>query len=179
MQKLLILCLLGLASLSLVQCTKNNEAPDNGNTNTQVDTVGDNDYVDLGLISMTLWKATNEKNPADEKHGFYTYEEAVAKFGKNLPTKEQFEELKNSCSWVWNSLGIYKVFGPNGNYILLPASGCRDCNGEVAYNRTYGFYWSSTPDSPTKAWYLNFYSNEIYMYNNSRCYENSVRLVKK
>ena len=32
---------------------------------------------------------------------------------------------------------------------------------------------------PTKAWYLNFYSNEIYMYNNSRCYENSVRLVKK
>ena len=33
-------------------------------------------------------------------------------------------------------------------------------------------------NSGNKAWYLNFYSDEIYMYNYNRCYANSVRLVK-
>lgn len=149
MRKLLLLCLMCLAALPMTQCTREPE-PSGGNDD-QVDVFDSNEYVDLGLISMTLWKATNKKNAADEKYGYYTYDEAVATFGKNLPTKEQFEELRHSCRWVWNSLGIYKVFGPNGNYILLPALGCRDCLGEVAYNRTYGFYWSSTPDGPTKA----------------------------
>ena len=167
-----------LAALTLVQCTEPHEGPNNGGSD-PVDTIDPDEYVDLGLISMTLWKASNEKNPADTKYGFYTYDEAVAAFGDNLPTMEQFYELIHSCRWVWISLGIYKVFGPNGNYILLPASGSRDCDGGVSYNRTYGFYWSSTPDGPTKAWYLNFYSNEIYMYNYNRCYANSVRLVKK
>lgn len=167
---------MSLSALTMTHCVKD-DSP--GSSDTPVDTVATDEYVDLGLISMTLWKAYNEENPADPKYGFYTYDEAVAAFGNNLPTMEQFEELMHSCRWVWSSLGIYKVFGPNGNYILLPASGCRDCYDEVAYLRTYGFYWSSTPDGPTKAWYLNFYSNEVYMYNYNRCYANSVRLVKK
>ena len=177
MRKLLLLCLMSLAALPMAQCIK--EPEDSGSFDTVVDTDDSDEYVDLGLISMTLWKAYNEKNPTDDKYDFYTYDEAVATFRNNLPTMEQFEELMHSCRWVWSSLGIYKVFGPNGNYILMPASGCRDCNGEVAYNRTYGFYWSSTPDGQTRAWYLNFYSNEVYMYNYNRCYANSVRLVKR
>lgn len=177
MRRLLLLCLTCIASLPMTQCVK--EAEDLGSHHTQVDTIDSNEYVDLGLLSMTLWKASNEKNPADAKFGFYTYDEAVAAFGDKLPTMEQFDELMNSCRWVWIRLGIYKVFGPNGNYILMPASGCRDCNGEVAYNRTYGFYWSSTPYGPTQAWYLNFYSGEVYMYKYNRCYANSVRLVKE
>ena len=90
----------------------------------------------------------------------------------------QFQELMRSCHWQWISVGFYRVTGPSGRYIILPAAGSRDCNGNYAYNRTYGFYWSSTPDGDTKAWYLNFYSNEILMYNYNRCYANSVRLVK-
>ena len=166
---------MGFVALAMTQCIKDNGG--SGSIEKPIDTVTD-EYVDLGLQSMTLWKAENEKNPTDTKHGFYTYDEAIATFRGNLPTMEQFYELMHSCRWVWSSLGIYKVFGPNGNYILIPASGCRDCNGEVSYNRSYGFYWSSTPDGNAKAWYLNFYSGEVYMYNNYRCYATSVRLVK-
>ena len=49
--------------------------------------------VDLGLPSGTLWKDKNEEG------GFYTYEQAMSKFGDKLPTKEQFKELKNKCQW--------------------------------------------------------------------------------
>lgn len=40
------------------------------------------DYIDLGLPSGTLWKKTAEQ-------GYYTYEEALSKFQDHLPTKEQ------------------------------------------------------------------------------------------
>ena len=43
-------------------------------------------YTDLGLPSGTKWKNFNAT-------GFYTYDEAVSKFGNRLPTKEQWEEL--------------------------------------------------------------------------------------
>ena len=180
MKKLLLLSLMSLAALTMAHCGKNDEGSGGGvpgSHDSNVDTVSTNEYVDVGLISMTMWKSTNEKNEADPKNGFYTYDEAVAAFGDKLPTVEQFNELRRSCKWLWINVG-YKVIGPNNRYIILPAAGFRDCNGVVNYNKSYGFYWSSTPDGAEKAWYLNFYSNEVYMYNYKRCYANSVRLVK-
>ncbi len=46
-------------------------------------------FVDLGLVSGTLWKRDNEKG------GLCTYDIAKARlrFENELPTKEQFEEL--------------------------------------------------------------------------------------
>lgn len=181
MKKLLLLAIMSFVTLTMTQCVEKEEGSGNngsGNHQNHVDTTSTDEYVDLGLVSMTMWKSYNEKNESDSKHDFFTYDEAVAAFGDKLPTLEQFEELKNSCKWVWVSLGFYRVFGPNNNYILLPAAGFRDCDGGICHERTYGFYWSSPPDGSTKAWYLNFYSNEIYMYHYSRCYANSVRLVK-
>lgn len=82
-------------------------------------------YVDLGLPSGTLWKATTED-------GFYTYSNAVAKFDKGLPTKAQIEELEKYCVWErgWSyetSKGCTDT-GKNGNQIFFPASGYRDRN---------------------------------------------------
>lgn len=128
-------------------------------------------YVDLGLQSGTLWKDKNEYG------GFYTYDQAMAKFGSNLPTKEQFEELKNSCEWTWNGSG-YKVVGPNGNSIVLPAAGCRYCNGSVYGVRSSGDYWSSSPDGSGSAWKLYFNSGGVEMSSINRCYGYSVRLVQ-
>lgn len=93
----------------------------------------DEEWVDLGLRSGTLWKKENEES-------FYTYQMAVDKFGDNLPTKKQFKELKNKCHWYWTGEG-YKVYGPNGKYIVLPAAGscCPNDKAGVA-----GYYWSST-----------------------------------
>lgn len=158
MKKLLLICLVCLAALATTQCVKDNGGESGGSDSTggHVDTTGGY-YVDLGLMSMTMWKSANEVNPADTNHDFFTYDEAIATLGDKLPTKEQFEELRRSCQWQWLDIGCYKVTGPSGNFILLPAEGSRDCHGGVSYLRSYGFYWSSTPDGSEKAWYLNFY----------------------
>ena len=127
-------------------------------------------YVDVGLSSGTYWKETNES-------GFHNYDNAVSKFGNKLPTKEQLEELKNECEWTWTGNG-YKVTGPNGNSILLPAAGYRNCNGLVSYVGMGGGYWSSTPYGSDYAWGLDadlVGVNVDYYY---RCGGQSVRLVQ-
>ena len=127
-------------------------------------------WVDLGLPSGTLWKDSNED-------GYYAYDEAVRKFGSRLPTKAQFEELKDKCTWTWMGNG-YKVTGPNGNSITLPAAGYRSCYGDVYCVGTYGTYWSSTPYDSDYAWRLYFYSSEVDIYYYDCCYGQSVRLVQ-
>lgn len=128
------------------------------------------DYIDLGLPSGTKWKNSNAK-------GFYTYDEAVSQFGKRLPTKEQWQELKGECQWTWTRNG-YKVVGPNGNSIVLPAAGYRSCDGSVNGVGSYGSYWSSTPGGSDYAWILGFNSGVVGMFNNNRCGGYSVRLVQ-
>ena len=132
------------------------------------------EYVDLGLPSGTKWNSANETGGYN---GFYTFDEADSTFGDKLPTKEQFEELKENCTWVWQDNGGYKVTGQNGNSIVLPASGYRSCDGNVG-NVGNGRYWSSTPHDSESAWYLNFYSSEVYVNINIRCNGQSVRLVQ-
>ena len=134
-------------------------------------------YVDLGLPSGTKWKATNEKNAADAEYDFFTYDEAVSQFGDRLPTKDQCEELKAECKWTWTGSG-YKVTGPNGNFITLPAAGYRNCYGGVDYVGSLGGYWSSTPKGSDDAWYLNFSSGSVSMDYNGRCDGQSLRLVQ-
>lgn len=128
-------------------------------------------YVDLGLPSGTLWKRQNES-------GFYTYEEALNRFGNKLPERYHLVELKNECTWIWIDDYGYKVVGPNGNSITLPAAGGRFCDGLVDYVGTRGRYWSSTPIDSDYALYLLFGSSGVYMYLSNRCDGLSVRLVQ-
>ena len=135
------------------------------------------EYVDLGLPSGTLWKSKNEKGV------YYNAKEAVERFGKHLPTREQFEELKAFCTWRWTGKG-YVVKGENGNSITLPATGGRSCDktdGEnVLYVGSKGYYWSSNRVIPD-AWYfyvLGFDANDIDIFESQGCYGYSIRLVK-
>ena len=128
--------------------------------------------VDLGLHSGTLWKDRDE-------NGVYTYDEARNRFGSKMPTKEQWEELKNNCSWTWNGSG-YKIIGPNGNFIILSCMKARICDGRWAqWQGVYAYYWSSTPFGSNDAWCLDFYSNRVSIFQSERCYGYSVRLVQK
>ena len=101
--------------------------------------------------------------------------------GWKLPTKSQWEELINRCTWTWTTQGGhsgYKVTGPNGNSIFLPAAGCRD--GTSSYGvGSFGDYWSSTllESSTDYAWYLHFNSGIHGMYGNYRNYGHTVRPV--
>ena len=136
----------------------------------------DNDngqYVDLGLPSGTLWYSKNEGGD----HTRYTYDEAIGNFGSKLPTKEQLQELRDKCTWTWTGSG-YKVVGPNGNSIYLPAAGSSNCNGDVGYVGSNGIYWSSTPDGSDSAYGLYFDSDYVYMYDYFSCFGRSVRFVQ-
>ena len=130
-------------------------------------------YVDLGLKSGTLWKSENEV-------GFYTYEQAMQKFGSSLPTKKQLEELKNSCRWTWNGSG-YNVTGQNGNSIVLPTVGFRTCSGDMVSVGSLGYYWSSTPYASNNEWCLSLLlcnSREVIIGTNDKFNRCSVRLVQ-
>lgn len=129
--------------------------------------------VDLGLPSVTLWYAKNEGGD----YVRYTYSEAVSRFGNKLPTIEQLKELKNQCTWTWTGSG-YKVVGPNGNSIYLPAAGYRTCNGNVGFVGFEGGYWSSTPKFSDSALYLGFRADGVDLYYYSSCRGWSVRLVQ-
>ena len=66
-----------------------------------------------------------------------------------LPTKKEFEELREHCTWEWttqNGHKGYKVTSKqNGQSIFLPAAGWRYGAGGGSVG-SFGDYWSSTPD---------------------------------
>ena len=111
---------------------------------------------------------TNGKSFSDIK-GDSRYDAARANWGGSwrLPTKKEYEELVNKCNWTWtvqNGKMGYKVTGPNGNSIFLPAAGYR--SGSSLYGAgSFGGYWSSTPyESNTNfAYYLLFDSGNHFV----------------
>ena len=128
-------------------------------------------YVDLGLPSGTLWKATNES-------GFYDYDTAVGRYGDKLPTVEQWTELTEYCSWSREGTKL-KIVGANGNFIILSAMGTRFCNGSVDGVGSWGGYWSSMPSGTQEACSFGYDQvRDPYIINFSRCSGKSVRLVQ-
>ncbi|MBQ8271217.1 MAG: hypothetical protein IJZ22_08475 [Bacteroidaceae bacterium] len=63
-----------------------------------------------------------------------------------MPTYEEQQELLENCTWEWTTLnGVngYRVTGPNGNSIFLPAAGYIHYeNINIAGQR--GYYWSNS-----------------------------------
>ena len=73
---------------------------------------------------------------------------ARVKWGGNwrMPTRAEQDELRNKCKWTWttkNGVNGYKVVGPNGNSIFLPAAGYHDEEKVLALGEG-GWYWSSS-----------------------------------
>ena len=97
---------------------------------------------------FTKWLTFGQENLPDDISGNAQYDAARADWGGTwrMPTNAEFEELLKKCTWTWTSQGGhngYKVTGPNGNSIFLPAAGCRI--GTDTYDvGEYGYYWSST-----------------------------------
>lgn len=130
-------------------------------------------YVNLGLPSGTLWKTENEDC------GLITYDQAANFYGSDLPTKEQWEELKDNCLWTWTGNG-YKVKGKSGETIFLPAAGFRICDSSISntFAGSNGSYWSSTPNGSEWVWYLSFSSRGVCVASGKRCESKSIRLVR-
>lgn len=82
-----------------------------------------------------------------------------------LPSARDWEELFNTCTLEWTSLdGVngFKVTGPNGNSIFLPAAGSRTLN-DVTGEGTLGLYLTGTKGSDEKYYTAyEFASNPSY-----------------
>ncbi len=111
--------------------------------------------VDLGLPSGTKWYGSNQL-------GYYMFEDAVEEFGERLPNQFQWEELKRYCKWTFEEGDRaektgFRVTGPNGNSIFLPAAG-----EIVAYGNGFvvgdagrlGYYWSSAYILDKYGWFF-------------------------
>lgn len=80
-----------------------------------------------------------------------------------MPTYDEQKELYSQCTWTWitqNGTKGYKVTGPNGNSIFLPAAGYRPYSNLYRVG-SYGAYWSASlcERGSDYAWYLSFYSS--------------------
>lgn len=109
-----------------------------------------------------------------------------------MPTRAEQDELRNTsnCTWTWydsgntefNGIAGYKVTskksGYSGNYIFLPAAGCR-LDTYLYGVGSDGYYWSSSlyASYPYYAYYLYFYSGYVNWGNDYRYNGFSVRPV--
>lgn len=61
-----------------------------------------------------------------------------------MPTYAEYKELIDYCTWTWitdDNVSGYKVTGPNGNSIFLPATGYI-MNEKMVNLSSEGYYWS-------------------------------------
>ena len=88
-------------------------------------------WVDLGLPSGTLWAETDI--------GMMNYIAALNRYGENLPSKENIQELENFCVAKWDQEKQCMVFtGRNGNQISFY---CKDkCNSWWGKNIVGSYY---------------------------------------
>ena len=132
-------------------------------------------YIFLALPSGTIWKETNEE-------GYYSFAEAAKKYGNQLPTKEQWQELIDNCNWVWTGKG-YKVTDKRGVSIYLPAAGYKSSFGNTFGVGESAFYWANTEKDNVYSWGLwmehtKNNENNIHIFTSKQDYYQSVRLVK-
>lgn len=120
-----------------------------------------------------------------------TDDAAIVNWGDKwgMPTYEQLLELESKCTWTWitqDNVNGYKVKGPNGKSIFLPATGRRSENS-LDYAGSSGFYWSSSLCEDyigNSAWLLGFGpENRFFDYGRSTGYPiravNSVKASKE
>lgn len=128
------------------------------------------------------------KNIGEEISGSeYDVARAMWGDGWSMPTKEQCQELINKCTWEWisynGSVKGYKVTGPNGNRIFLPAAGYRR-GSSLNLAGSNGFCWTGTLYSgrSLNAYELVFSSDSRYVNyydSNYRYFGQSVRPVRE
>ncbi len=95
----------------------------------------------------------------EEDSGFDAANDTWGGFWR-LPSKQEIDELSLKCTHEWTTMGEhkgYKITGPNGNSIFLPAAGC--CYKSKLYNAEIsGFYWTSTPHET-----INYNAYELFI----------------
>ena len=115
------------------------------------------------VIYAYINSRTRQRNILDFS-GDVRYDVASAKLGEGwrIPTMPEMKELVEKCRWEWTSVGGhngYRVTGPSGESIFLPAAG-RRVKMRLRLAGSMGGYWTST-QGYTHAFGLYFWGNEL------------------
>lgn len=156
------------------------------------DTTDKDGFTILGTTTSGYTKYVTKSNASNYGYdGFYDDktvldpedDAAIANWGGSwrMPTKAEQDELRTSCTWEWSELkGVkgYKVTGPNGNSLFLPAAGGRYDSSSSSVG-SVGGYWSSSlcSDDSGYAYRLSFYSRGVDWRYSYRYGGRSVRAV--
>ena len=124
--------------------------------------------------SYTLKNSLTYGKYMNDISGNAQYDAAVANWGGGwrMPTRSEMQELIDKCTWTWtaqNGVNGYKVTGPSGASIFLPAAG-RRYGSSLDNAGIYGNYWSSTPNDDRNYNY-NAYRLYLNMYNHYMGYD--------
>ena len=163
--KLIYMPLVMVVALVLISNTVYDKA-ETDNTDIESDAYPEHDFIDLGL--SVNWATCNLGSNYPYYRGTlyelsmeYQGDTATALWGKDwrMPTKEEFQELMDSCSWEFdkNSQGFI-VTGRNGNSIFLPAGGFKSDDRDYLNYGSGVYLWGSrdleSSEEP-RAWVLS------------------------
>ena len=136
---------------------------------------------------LSKYVLDSKSGNVDDLHILESMDDAATVVWNNrwrMPSKDEFDELVNECSWKWvnvNGINGYlitsNVIGYEKNNIFLPAAGyCQRTNIQKRGER--GCYWSSTIGTYShSAQYLGFNSSMSRTYNEERYIGRTVRPV--
>ena len=99
-----------------------------------------------------------------------------------MPSKEEVDELTQQCTWIWtthNNVNGYKVTGPNGNSIFLPAAGYKGAGPTYPAGED-GLYWTNTIEQKNYSYLIVLHDDAPPTHagtQGTRCYGFAVRAV--
>ncbi|MBQ2447953.1 MAG: InlB B-repeat-containing protein, partial [Bacteroidales bacterium] len=142
-------------------------------------------YCNGSSSTLTKYNTNSSNGTVDNKTTLDLSDDAArANWGGQwrMPTKAEQDELRNNCTWAWNTengVNGYQVTSkPNGNSIFLPAAGLRH-GTSVVFDGSYGHVWSSSlnESSPSFAYTLTFDLGSVCWLDYGRYYGLTVRAV--
>jgi len=127
------------------------------------------EFVDLGLLSGTLWSTDYERNGSEILLLPHAKSSTL-----QIPSVEQWEELKNICQWEFdidNSYDLCKALcvGPNGNILKFDRTG--KMNIDTLSEPWEVFFWIKDEKEGNE-------KNAVHMYNGARKYKNAQTVIE-
>ena len=123
---------------------------------------GEIEFVDLGLPSGTMW--SSDYKMGDDNLDYFPYEKAEL---LNIPTQEQWEELKDNCEWEFDIDNAYdlceaRCVGPNGNTLRFVRTGKKNIESQSEHWEVF-FWIKDNKEGNNK--------NAVHMYNWGKQYK--------
>ena len=132
---------------------------------------GVTEFVDLGLPSGTKWSPDYKENDNNREYLPYGRAELL-----NVPTQEQWDELKNNCKWEYDIDDAYdlceaRCVGPNGNTLKFGRTGKKNINSQS--EKWEVFFWVRDNKEGNE-------KSAVHMYNGGKKngYKNAISIIE-